>query len=125
VWPVTGTVALVTGATGCPAAGEAVCCPVAAPAVGSCVLPVAATPLAMVFWTVPEAELVEVVPAEVAVVAGWLVAEAEEPVPDWLAGAPEEALPDWVLFVDGWLPPDVVAPELVLLEAVPAVAVPD
>jgi hypothetical protein len=154
-------VALVTGANGCPAAGEAVCCPVAAPAVGSCVLPVAATPVATVFWTVPEGELVEAVAAEVAVAADWLVPESEGPaldlvaagadwlvvdwlvvefelpVPDWLLPEPwdsvlapavlvaEEALPDWVLFVDGWLPPEAVAPGLVLLELVPAAAEPE
>jgi hypothetical protein len=172
---VTGAVAVVAGADGCPAVGEAVCCPVAALAVGSCGLPVPAAPVATVFWTVPEAELVEAVPAEIVVAANWpapgpeepalasvaagadwpvldwpvlefelpvpdrlvpeawesvlppvgLVAEAEGAVPERLAAAPAEALPDCVLFVEGWLPPEAVAPELVLLELVPADAEPE
>lgn len=97
-WPVTDAVALVTGASGCPAAGEAVCCPVVAPAVGSCVLPVPAAPVAVAFWTgVPE--LWESVLARV--VLGLLAAGAEEPVPEWLVGTLEEALPDWVLAMLG------------------------
>jgi hypothetical protein len=55
VLPVTGAVALVTGASACPAVGEAVCCPVAPPAVGGCVLPVPAAPVTVVFWPVPDA----------------------------------------------------------------------
>jgi hypothetical protein len=58
VWPVTGAVTTwVAGARGCPAVGEAVCCPVAVPAVGGCVVLVPAAPIAVLFRTVPDALL--------------------------------------------------------------------